>query len=216
MPPARRSTARKTSKSNPSAAMEARSVDSIPRGAEWQYEPKWDGFRGLLSRNGTKVDLRSKSGEDLTRYFPELTDAALRLKAKTFVLDGEIVVPRGKGFSFDDLLQRIHPAASRVRKLSQKTPALFVAFDLLAAAQDKSCPHSHSPNGVPRWRRLQKTSSNPTQHFDYHRQRQIMRLPKMASAGWRRMRRRHRQTPRPAVSVRQSRGHAEDQAFSKR
>jgi ATP-dependent DNA ligase len=117
--------------------MEGRSVDSIPRGAEWQYEPKWDGFRCLLSRNGTKVDLRSKSGEDLTRYFPELTDAALRLKAKTFVLDGEIVVPRGKGFSFDDLLQRIHPAASRVRKLSQKTPALFVAFDLLAAAQDK-------------------------------------------------------------------------------
>jgi ATP-dependent DNA ligase len=117
--------------------MEARSVDTIPRGPDWQYEPKWDGFRCLLSRNGTKVDLRSKSSEDLTRYFPELTDAALRLKAKTFVLDGEIVVPRGKAFSFDDLLQRIHPAASRVRKLSQETPALFIAFDFLAAAADK-------------------------------------------------------------------------------
>jgi ATP-dependent DNA ligase len=117
--------------------MEARSVDAIPRGAEWQYEPKWDGFRCLLSRNGDKVDLRSKSGEDLTRYFPELVEAAQKLKAETFVLDGEIVVPHGKAFSFDDLLQRIHPAASRVRKLSQGTPALYLAFDLLASAKDK-------------------------------------------------------------------------------
>jgi ATP-dependent DNA ligase len=117
--------------------MEARSVDAIPRGAEWQYEPKWDGFRCLLSRKGRKVDLRSKSGEDLARYFPELVQAALDLKATSFLLDGEIVVPHGKTFSFDDLLQRIHPAASRVKKLSQETPALFIAFDLLASAEDK-------------------------------------------------------------------------------
>src|SRR6266516_3959124 len=135
MSPARRNTT--SSKSAPPAAMEARSVDSIPRGGEWQYEPKWDGFRCLLSRDGDKVELRSKSGEDLTRYFPELVDAARKLKATDFVLDGEIVVPRGKTFSFDDLLQRIHPAASRVRKLSQQTPALFLAFDLLATAEDK-------------------------------------------------------------------------------
>ncbi len=114
------------------AAMEARSVDAIPRGDEWQYEPKWDGFRCLLSRHGGKIELRSKSGEDLTRYFPELVEAALALKARAFMLDGEIVVPHGKAFSFDDLLQRIHPAASRVKKLSQETPALFLAFDLLA------------------------------------------------------------------------------------
>ena len=75
------------------AAMEARSVDAIPRGPEWQYEPKWDGFRCLLSRHGEQVDLRSKSGEDLARYFPELVRAALALKASLFVLDGEIVVP---------------------------------------------------------------------------------------------------------------------------
>ncbi|WP_283772385.1 ATP-dependent DNA ligase [Bradyrhizobium sp. sBnM-33] len=121
----------------PLAAMEARSVDAIPRGAEWQYEPKWDGFRCLLSRHGETVDLRSKSGEDLARYFPELVRAALALKASEFVLDGEIVVPHGKAFSFDDLLQRIHPAASRVKKLSQETPALFLAFDLLKTAADK-------------------------------------------------------------------------------
>jgi ATP-dependent DNA ligase len=117
-------------------AMEARSVDAIPRGPEWQYEPKWDGFRCLLSRQGSKIDLRSKAGEDLARYFPELVAAALKLKATTFLLDGEIVVPRGKTFSFDDLLQRIHPAASRVNKLSQQTPALFIAFDLLATTKD--------------------------------------------------------------------------------
>src|SRR5437868_6010438 len=135
MPPARRKPA--PSQSAPLAAMEARSVDSIPRGSEWQYEPKWDGFRCLLSRRGNKVDLRSKSGENLTRYFPELAEAALKLNVASFVLDGEIVVPHGKAFSFDDLLQRIHPAASRVKKLSEETPALFLAFDLLASAADK-------------------------------------------------------------------------------
>src|SRR3954466_9304600 len=117
--------------------MEARSVDAIPRGKEWQYEPKWDGFRCLLSRNGANIDLRSKSGEDLARYFPEIVAAALKLKADRFTLDGEIVVPHGKGFSFDALLQRIHPAASRVKKLSEETPALYLGFDLLATAREK-------------------------------------------------------------------------------
>jgi ATP-dependent DNA ligase len=118
------------------AAMEARSVDAIPRGAEWQYEPKWDGFRCLLTRNEQSIALRSKSGENLTRYFPELVEAALRLKATQFTLDGEIVVPHGNSFSFDDLLQRIHPATSRIAKLSKQTPALFLAFDLLETAKD--------------------------------------------------------------------------------
>jgi ATP-dependent DNA ligase len=116
--------------------MEARSVDEIPRGKDWQYEPKWDGFRCLLSRAGDRVDLRSKSGEDLARYFPEVAAAALAIKAARFTLDGEIVVPQGKGFSFDALLQRIHPAASRIRKLSVETPALYLAFDLLANVRD--------------------------------------------------------------------------------
>jgi ATP-dependent DNA ligase len=117
--------------------MEARSVDAIPKGREWQYEPKWDGFRCLLFRNGSKIELRSKSNEDLTRYFPEIVEAALKLKANTFVLDGEIVVPHGRGFSFDDLLQRIHPAPSRIQKLARETPALFIAFDLLKTAKNK-------------------------------------------------------------------------------
>src|SRR5690348_18222400 len=103
----------------PFAPMEALSVDTIPTGATWRYEPKWDGFRCLVFRDGSKVELQSKSGQVLTRYFPDLVDPVAALKATQFVLDGEIVVPRGKAFSFDDLLQRIHPAASRVTKLAK-------------------------------------------------------------------------------------------------
>jgi ATP-dependent DNA ligase len=116
----------------PLAPMEALSVGEIPRGPEWQYEPKWDGFRCLAFRDGDTVELQSKSGQPLARYFPEVAEAIRRLKPKQFVLDGEIVVPEGKAFSFDALLQRIHPAASRVRKLAEETPGLFIAFDLLA------------------------------------------------------------------------------------
>jgi ATP-dependent DNA ligase len=118
--------------------MEAQSVDEIPIGKEWQYEPKWDGFRCLIFRDGDKIELQSKSGQSLTRYFPDLVEAVGRVKAKRFVLDSEIVVPRDGAFSFDDLLQRIHPAASRVAKLSKETPALLIAFDLLADAEGKS------------------------------------------------------------------------------
>ena len=112
-------------------AMEARSVDAIPVGKEWQYEPKWDGFRCLLARDGDAVAMFSKSGQDLARYFPEVVAAARTLREQSFILDGELVVPIGRHFSFDDLLQRIHPAVSRVKKLSVETPALFLAFDLL-------------------------------------------------------------------------------------
>jgi ATP-dependent DNA ligase len=114
------------------APMEARSVDILPEGPEWQYEPKWDGFRCILVRRDVTVRLHSKSGEDLTRYFPELVEAALALKADDVTLDGEIVVPKGAALSFDDLLQRIHPAESRIRKLASETPARFIAFDLLS------------------------------------------------------------------------------------
>jgi len=116
----------------PLPPMEALSVDEVPAGPEWQYEPKWDGFRCLVFRDGDNVHMQSKSGQPLTRYYPELVDAALKLKAKTFVLDGEIVVPIDGAFSFDALLQRIHPAASRIQRLAQETPAVLIVFDLLA------------------------------------------------------------------------------------
>src|SRR5437763_16995227 len=98
--------------------MEAKLVEGIPTGEQWQYEPKWDGFRCLAFRDGQKVELQSKSGQALGRYFPEVVEAMKTLKAKTFVLDGELVVPVQGELSFDDLLQRIHPAESRVRKLA--------------------------------------------------------------------------------------------------
>jgi ATP-dependent DNA ligase len=121
--------------------MEALSVDEIPTGSGWQYEPKWDGFRCLVFRNEQDVVLQSKSGRSLTRYFPDLVEAALALKAEAFVLDGEIVVPRNGTFSFDDLLQRIHPAPSRVKKLAAETPALLIVFDLLANAAGRRLIH---------------------------------------------------------------------------
>jgi ATP-dependent DNA ligase len=117
--------------------MEALSVDAIPVGPEWQYEPKWDGFRTLAFRDGNKVELQSKSGRSMTRYFPEAVAALRELAAKKFVLDGEIAVPAGGGFSFDALLQRIHPAASRIRKLSIETPALLTLFDVLVDADGR-------------------------------------------------------------------------------
>jgi ATP-dependent DNA ligase len=121
----------------PVMLMEARSVDAVPTGPEWQYEPKWDGFRCLVFRDGAAVELQSKSGQSLTRYFPDLVGAVRAIEAKKFVLDGEIAVPEGKTFSFDALLQRIHPAVSRVAKLSRETPAWLIVFDLLLDADGK-------------------------------------------------------------------------------
>jgi ATP-dependent DNA ligase len=118
--------------------MEALSVDQIPVGKHWQYEPKWDGFRCIVFRDGKKIELQSKSGHMMTRYFPEVAAAIGALKPKHFVLDGEIVVPAGGAFSFDALLQRIHPAASRVKKLSVETPAMLIVFDLLVGADGRS------------------------------------------------------------------------------
>src|SRR5688572_1736024 len=113
---------------SPLPPMEALSVDVTPQGEEWQYEPKWDGFRCIAFRDGAKVELQSKSLQPLARYCPEMTAALTQLKARHFVLDGEIAVPEGRGFSFDALLQRIHPAASRVQRLVAETPAIYIAF----------------------------------------------------------------------------------------
>jgi ATP-dependent DNA ligase len=118
----------------PFAPMEALPVDAIPIGEEWQYEPKWDGFRCLLIRKGDEVELQSKAGKSLSRYFPEVVAAAKALPS--CVLDGELAVPDGAGLSFDALLQRIHPAASRVQRLAAETPAVMIVFDLLQVEDD--------------------------------------------------------------------------------
>jgi ATP-dependent DNA ligase len=123
----------------PVEPMETRQVGTIPEGDEWSYEPKWDGFRCVAFRSGEDVELESKSGQSLTRYFPEIVEAAKGLAASRFVLDGEIYIERDGGFDFDALLQRIHPAASRVKKLAGETPAKYAVFDLLVDERAYRC-----------------------------------------------------------------------------
>ena len=112
--------------------MEARSVEEIPTGDGWQYEPKWDGFRCLAFRDGEKIFLQSKAGQPLARYFPDVAANVASLPQKQFVLDGELVIPIGGVLSFDELQLRLHPAASRVQKLAAAHPAVYIIFDLLA------------------------------------------------------------------------------------
>src|SRR5438034_7697258 len=116
----------------PLPPMEARSVDEIPTGDEWQYEPKWDGFRCVAFRNGEQIHLQSKAGQPLARYFPDVVANVAKLPQQQFVLDGELVIPVGGALSFDELQLRLHPAASRVQKLAAANPAVYIVFDQLA------------------------------------------------------------------------------------
>ena len=125
----------------PLPPMEARSVDEIPAGGGWQYEPKWDGFRCLAFRDRAEIFLQSKAGQPLARYFPDVVREVSQLQAKQFVLDGELAIPVNGRLSFDELQLRLHPAVSRVQKLAAAHPAIFIVFDLLAGADAKSLLH---------------------------------------------------------------------------
>ena len=118
----------------PVSPMLAKSVKEIPPAAS--YEPKWDGFRSICFRDGDEVELGSRNERPMTRYFPELVAAVTAELPDRCVIDGEIVVATGQGLDFEALQQRIHPANSRVRMLAEKTPASFIAFDLLALGDD--------------------------------------------------------------------------------
>jgi ATP-dependent DNA ligase len=117
----------------PLPPMEARSVEEIPTGGCWQYEPKWDGFRCVAFRDGEQIFLQSKAGQPLARYFPDIVGVLATLSERQIVLDGELVVPISGALSFDELQLRLHPAASRVQKLAKAHPATYIVFDLLAA-----------------------------------------------------------------------------------
>ncbi|HSR86204.1 MAG TPA: ATP-dependent DNA ligase [Streptosporangiaceae bacterium] len=121
----------------PVAPMLAKSVKEIPTGA-MSYEPKWDGFRSIVFRDGAEVEIGSRNERPMTRYFPEVVDALLANLPERCVIDGEIVIPdaEDRRLDFEALLQRIHPADSRVRLLASQTPASFVAFDVLALGDD--------------------------------------------------------------------------------
>jgi len=116
----------------PIEPMLARATDEIPAGRDLLYEPKWDGFRTLVYRDGERVHLQSRKGQPMERYFPELLEPLRSALPDGAVADGELVVAGPQALDFDALLLRVHPAASRVAKLSRETPATFVAFDLLA------------------------------------------------------------------------------------
>lgn len=132
------SSARKASIPAQLEPMEARLVSGLPTGPGWQFEPKWDGFRCVVFRSGDRVELQAKSGKPLARYFPEVIARLRKLRPKQFVLDGELAIPVGKSLSFDALQMRLHPAESRVRKLSAETPATLMLFDLLFDAKGTS------------------------------------------------------------------------------
>jgi ATP-dependent DNA ligase len=120
------------------APMEARSAEALPEGNCWQYEPKWDGFRCLAFKEGTNVDLRAKSGKPLARYFPEVVAFLQNLPIARFVIDGELVIEIEGRLSFEALQMRLHPAESRVRKLSSENPAKLVMFDILLTSDGRA------------------------------------------------------------------------------
>ena len=122
----------------PLEPMEARSVDALPDGGGWQYEPKWDGFRCLAWKDGRTVRLQSKAGKPLDRYFPDVAETMVALGATRAVLDGEVVIRVGRRLSFDALLLRVHPAASRVQKLVAEHRARYEVFDLLVDERGRS------------------------------------------------------------------------------
>jgi ATP-dependent DNA ligase len=111
--------------------MEAKSAPDLPTGAGWWFEPKWDGFRCLVRKHGRKVALSAKSGKLLGRYFPEIVELIRSLRADRFILDGELMVELDGAWSFEALQARIHPAESRIRMLSEETPAMLMLFDML-------------------------------------------------------------------------------------
>ena len=118
------------------APMEAKLVTALPEDPGWQFEPKWDGFRALVFRDGDAVELLSKSGKSLARYFPEIVALVAGIDQARFVLDGELILPVGDILSFDALQARLHPAESRIIKLSRETPAQLMLFDCLGDGDD--------------------------------------------------------------------------------
>lgn len=124
----------------PVAPMLAKLEHELPLGDGYVYEPKWDGFRCIVFRDGREIELHSRNERPLTRYFPELLAPLAGALPGSAVVDGEVVIAGSDGLDFDALLQRLHPAESRVRKLATATPASFVAFDLLASGETDTRP----------------------------------------------------------------------------
>src|SRR5205809_2029470 len=147
----------------PLAPMLSNAAEALPHGEGWQFEPKWDGFRTLVFRDGDEIFLQSRNTQPMNRYFPELVDALLRELPERCVVDGEVVIVGPNGLDFEALLLRIHPAASRVKLLAAQSPASFVAWDLLALDHEDLREHPLEA----RRRRLEEllTDASPPLHI---------------------------------------------------
>ena len=197
----------------PVAPMLAKSVKEVPAGPGYLYEPKWDGFRCIVFRDGDEVELGSRNERPMTRYFPEVVDAVRAQLPERCVVDAEIVVPRGDRLDFEALLQRIHPADSRVRLLAEQTPASLVAFDLLALG-DESLMDTPLAE---RRRRLDEVLANvtPPVHRTLGHRRRRRRPGVVRHLRGRRARRGRRQARRRHVRAGQA-GDAQGQARAHR
>ena len=194
--------------------MEAKLVEALPEEAGWQFEPKWDGFRCLAFRADDDVELLAKSGKPLGRYFPEIVGLVRSLPDARFVLDGELAIPLGELLSFDALQMRLHPAESRIRKLSVETPAIFILFDLLmvGGASLVAAPLTERRAALEEFfaAAIDRPGAPP---LALHARQ--ARGGALAGKGRRRTRRRHRQAPRRALRDRRAR-HAEGEAPAQR
>ena len=139
--------------------MLAKLTDALPDGGGWIFEPKWDGFRALIFRDGEKIYTQSREGKPLDRYFPEIAAPFRAQLPERCVLDGELVIAGPDGLDFETLQLRLHPAASRAAKLAKETPASFVAFDLLAAGDEDLRPRPQSERRALRSKRRSPTRS---------------------------------------------------------
>src|SRR3984885_11311625 len=147
----------------PVLPMLAKRVSALPDGGDWIFEPKWDGFRALVFRDGDEILIQSRDGKPLNRYFPDLLDPLRTTLPPRCVLDGEIVIVKNDGLDFDALQLRLHPAASRVKLLSVQIPASFVFFDLLCLEDRNLCSQAFQE----RRRELESLlgSTSPPIHF---------------------------------------------------
>ena len=141
--------------------MLAKRVDDLPTGNTWIFEPKWDGFRALVFRDGDEILIQSRDTKSLNRYFPELIETLRSQLPARCVLDGEIVIATEGGLDFESLQLRIHPAASRVKLLSQQIPASIVFFDLLCEGDSRSAERALSRRGVSDWNRCLRSAAPP-------------------------------------------------------
>ena len=143
----------------PVSPMLAKLQPDIPRGEGWLYEPKWDGFRAIVFRDGEELRIDSRNGQTLDRYFPEVVEQLRAALPERCVIDGEIVLAGENGLDFDSLQQRIHPAASRIKRLSMETPASFIAFDMLAVGDEDLRP---KPGAERRARLISELRATPS------------------------------------------------------